>query len=157
LTHRLRDGIIDVEERGYSMVGNHERRKYPRFDVSFPINFRVSGLAPAVSESGGIKAIGTRTMGRVGNISLEGLFIEANPTQNQVSEIIRAKQGHDRFDVEIETTLMGENVKMTGKVVWYDINFLEEAPYHFRAGIFLEEMDRATKQVWQRLIAKAGN
>jgi hypothetical protein len=52
---------------------------------------------------------------------------------------------------------MGENVKMTGKVVWYDINFLEEAPYHFRAGIFLEEMDRATKQAWQRIIAKAGN
>lgn len=139
------------------MDQNRERRKYPRFDVSFPINFRVSGVAPVVPESDGIKGIGTRTMGRVGNISLEGLFIEANPTQDQVGEIIRAKQGHDRFGIEIETTLMGENVKMTGKVVWYDINFLEEAPYHFRAGIFLEEMDRATRQIWERIIARAGN
>ena len=137
------------------MQRDHERRKYPRFEVSFPISFKVSGLAPAVPQSSGIKGIGTRTMGRVGNISLEGLFIEANPTRDQISEIIRAKQKRDRFDIEIETSLMGKNVTMMGKVVWYDINFLEEAPYHFRAGIFLEEMDRATRQIWERLLTRA--
>jgi hypothetical protein len=134
-----------------------ERRKYPRFDVSLPILFRVFGLSSEVIESNGIQGIGTRTMGKVGNISLEGLFIEANPTQDQVTEIIKAKQGHDRFDVEIETTLMGENVRLMGKVVWYDINFQDDAPFHFRAGIFLEEMGKATRVAWGRLIAKAGN
>lgn len=137
------------------MKQDHERRKYPRFEVSFPISFKVFGLAPPVPQSSGIKGIGTRTMGRVGNISLEGLFIEANPTQDEISEIIKAKQERDRFDIEIETSLMGKNVTMMGKVVWYDINFLEEAPYHFRAGIFLEEMDRATRQIWERLLTRA--
>ncbi len=135
--------------------GKPERRKSPRFEVSFPVSFRVFELASVVPESAVIKGIGIRAMGRVGNVSLEGICIEANPTQDQISEIIRAKQKHDRFDIEIETNLMGENVRMIGKVIWYDINFLEEAPYHFRAGIFLEEMDRATKQVWERLIAGA--
>jgi hypothetical protein len=93
----------------------------------------------------------------VGNVSLEGLFIEANPTQDQLGEIIRAKQERDRFGIEIETNLLGENIRLMGKVVWYDINFLEEAPYHFRAGVFLEEMDKVAKQVWERLIAKVKN
>jgi len=139
------------------MQRDSERRKYPRFEVSFPISFRVSGLTCDVPESTGIKGIGTRTMGRVGNISLEGLFIEANPTQDQISEIIKAKQQRDRFDIEIQTNLMGADIRILGKVVWYDINFLEEAPYHFRAGIFLDEMDRVTKQVWERLIASVRN
>ncbi len=52
---------------------------------------------------------------------------------------------------------MGENIRILGKVVWYDINFVDEAPYHFRAGVFLEEMDKATKQVWERLLSKAKN
>ncbi|MBW2123247.1 MAG: PilZ domain-containing protein [Deltaproteobacteria bacterium] len=132
-----------------------ERRKYPRYEISFPISFRVSGLAPVVSKAESIEGIGTRTTGKVGNISLEGLLIEANPTRDQVGEIIRAKQGDDRFDIEIETSLGGESVKVTGKVVWYDINFLEEAPYHFRAGIFLEEMDLATRRVWKAFISRA--
>lgn len=141
----------------HTMVEDHERRKFPRFEVSFPVSFRVFGMPSEVSESAGIKAIGTRTVGRVGNISLEGLFIEANPTQDQISEIIRAKQEQDRFDVEVETNLMGENVRMMGKVVWYDINFLKEAPYHFRAGIFLEEMDRGVSRIWESLIVRSRN
>lgn len=155
LTDGSGDAIIHAGVMGHMMEGDRERRKHPRFEASLPISFRVSGFTPMVSESEGIKGIGTRTMGRVGNISLEGLLIEANPTQAQVSEIIRAKQGHDRFDIEIETTMIGENVKMIGKVVWYDINFIEEAPYLFRAGIFLGEMDRATRRIWERLIVKA--
>ncbi len=139
------------------MQHDGERRKYPRFEVSFPISFKVSGVARDVPESPDIKGIGTRTMGRVGNISLEGLFIEANPTQDQISKIIKAKQQRDRFDIEIETNLMGANIRIMGKVVWYDINFLEEAPYHFRAGIFLDEMDRATRQVWEKLVASVRN
>lgn len=137
------------------MERDRERRKYPRFAISFPISFRVSGLAPVVPQPDSIKGIGTRTTGRVGNISLEGLLIEANPTRDQVGEIIRAKQGHDRFDIEIETIVMGENVRVIGKVIWYDINFLEEAPYHFRAGIFLEEMDMVTRRIWEGFIAGA--
>ena len=139
------------------MVEDHERRKCPRFEVSFPVSFRVFAVLPESPGSDGIKGIGTRTVGRVGNISLEGLFIEANPTQDQISEIIKAKREQDRFDVEIETNLMGENITMMGKVVWYDINFLEETPHHFRAGVFLAEMDMATKQVWERLIARTRN
>lgn len=138
----------------HMMERNRERRKYPRFEVSFPISFKVFNLAPVVPESDDIEGIGTRTMGRVGNISLEGLFVEANPTKNQISEIIRAKQERDRFEIEIETNLMGENIRMIGKVVWYDINFQEDVPHHFRAGIFLEEMDRATRRIWERLIAR---
>jgi hypothetical protein len=139
------------------MTESGERRKYQRFGISFPISFKFSKLGTEAPESDGIKGIGTRTEGRVGNISLEGLFIEANPTQAEVGEIIRAKQGWDRFDVEIETDLLGENMKIVGKVMWYDINFLEEAPYLFRAGIFLDQMDRATRKMWEKLITKAGS
>ncbi len=143
--------MIHMTDRG------RERRKYPRFEVSFPISFRVFGMAPMYPQSDAIKGIGIRTRGQVGNVSLEGLFIEANPTQDQLGEIIRAKQERDRFGVEIETNLLGENIRLLGKVVWYDINFLEEAPYHFRAGVFLEEMDKVAKQVWERLISKVKN
>lgn len=136
---------------------DRERRKYPRFEVSFPISFRVFGMDPVDSEPAAIQGIGTRTRGQVGNISLEGLFIEANPTQEEISEIIRAKQEHDRFGIEIETNLLGENIRIMGKVVWYDINFLNEAPYHFRAGIFLEQMDSTARQVWERLLAQVKN
>ncbi len=113
-------------------------------------------MAPVNSESA-IQGIGIRTKGQVGNVSLEGLFVEANPTKDEIGQIIRAKQERDRFGIEIETTLMGENIRILGKVVWYDINFVDEAPYHFRAGVFLEEMDKATKQVWERLLSKAKN
>lgn len=139
------------------MVRNDERRSHPRFDVSFPISFTVFGGVAGGGQRDGIEGIGTRTAGRVGNISLEGMLIEANPTRDQISKIIRAKQGHDRFDIQIEANFMDENVRVTGKVVWYDINFLEDAPYHFRAGIFLEEMDRTTREIWQRLVARVGN
>jgi hypothetical protein len=147
----LKGVVMHMTEQG------HERRKHPRFEVSFPISFRIPGLAPVIPEPSGIKGIGTRTMARVGNVSLEGLFIEANPTQDQIGEIIRAKQIHDRFEIEIETSLMGENLRMMGRVVWYDINFLEDAPYHFRAGIFLEEMDRMAKEIWERLVGRVSN
>jgi hypothetical protein len=136
---------------------DHERRRYPRFEVSFPVNFRIFGVALGDAEMGGIQGIGTRTTGRVGNISLEGLLIEANPTPDQISDIIRAKRGQDRFGVEIETNLMGENIRMIGKVVWYDINFQEQIPAHFRAGIFLEDMDQGTRQVWGKLLVEARN
>jgi hypothetical protein len=133
---------------------DRERRRYRRFEVSFPISFRVFNMTHVDTGSVTIEGIGTRTTGQVGNISLEGLFIEANPTRDQISEIIKAKPGRDRFDVEIETKVLGENIRVMGKVVWYDINFLEEDPYHFRAGIFLEEMDRATRLVWENLLAQ---
>ncbi len=139
-----------------TMDRGRERRKYPRFEISFPISFKVFGMAPVNSESA-IQGIGIRTKGQVGNVSLEGLFVEANPTKDEIGQIIRAKQERDRFGIEIETTLMGENIRILGKVVWYDINFVDEAPYHFRAGVFLEEMDKATKQVWERLLSKAKN
>lgn len=139
------------------MKRGHERRKYPRFEVSFPVNFRVSGGTFLGARSAGIEGIGTRTTGTIGNVSLEGLFIEANPTRDQINEIIRAKRDQDRFDIEIETNLMGESVTMMGKVVWYDINFMEEVPYHFRAGIFLEDMDGGMRQIWERAIAQARN
>jgi hypothetical protein len=129
-----------------------ERRKYPRFEISFPINFRLfRGDSPPV-DSQSIEAIGTRTQGRVGNISLEGLFIEANPTKDQISEIMRAKQDQDPFDIEIEANFIGEEVKLMGTVVWYDIILLEEAPYHFRAGGFLGGLDGQTQQFWHSLI-----
>ena len=135
----------------------HERRRYPRFEVSFPVSFRIFGVVAGDADMGGIQGIGTRTTGKVGNISLEGLLIEANPTRDQIGDIIRAKRGQDRFGVEIETSLMGENIRMTGKVVWYDINFQEQIPAHFRAGIFLEELDRGTRQVWEKLLVQARN
>jgi len=136
---------------------DHERRRYPRFEISFPVSFRIFGVASGNAEMNGIQGIGTRTTGRVGNISLEGILIEANPTRDQIGDIIRAKRGQDRFGVEIETNLMGENIRMKGKVVWYDINFQEPIPAHFRAGIFLEEMDRGAKQVWEKLLVEARN
>jgi hypothetical protein len=141
----------------HRMTQGRERRKYKRFEVSFPVNFRVFGEPFTGSREAGIQGIGTRTVGRVGNVSLEGLFIEANPTRDQISRIIRARQERDRFDIEIETNLLGRNIRMMGKVVWYDINFLEDAPYHFRAGIFLDEMDGGPRQVWEKLIAHEAN
>jgi hypothetical protein len=157
ITDQSGDALARMGAMDYMADRDRERRRYPRFEISFPISFKVFGMRPADSESAGIKGIGIRTSGQVGNVSLEGLFVEANPTHDQLGEIIRAKQERDRFGIQIETSMMGENIKMTGKVVWYDINFLEEAPYHFRAGIFLEEMDRATKEVWERLISKVKN
>ena len=136
---------------------DHERRRYPRFAASFPVSFRVFGVTSVEDEVIGIQGIGTRTTGRIGNISLEGLLIEANPTRDQISEIIRAKQGEDRFGIEIETNLMGEKITMTGKVVWYDINFQEEVPAHFRAGIFLEDMDGGTRRIWEKVLVQARN
>jgi hypothetical protein len=136
---------------------DHERRRYPRFEASFPVSFRVFGVTSLDGGVIGIQGIGTRTTGRIGNISLEGLLIEANPTRDQISEIIRAKQGEDRFGIEIETTLMGENITMTGKVVWYDINFRQEVPAHFRAGIFLEDMDGGTRKIWEQYIEQVRN
>lgn len=129
-----------------------ERRKYPRFEISFPISFRLlTGNTPR-ADCQDIEAIGTRNQGRVGNISLEGLFIEANPTKDQIGEITRAGQNPGLFDIEIETRLMGEKVKLMGKVIWYDIVFPKEEPYHFRAGVFLGELDGQTGQLWESLI-----
>jgi hypothetical protein len=88
----------------------------------------------------------------VGNVSLEGLFVEANPTEDQISEIMRAKREQDQFDIEIEARLMGEKLSLIGRVVWYDIVLPQEAPYHFRAGVFLGDMDVQTQAVWNGLI-----
>jgi hypothetical protein len=129
-----------------------ERRKYPRFEISFPISFRLLRGDTPRADFQGIEAIGTRTQGWVGNISLEGLFIEANPTKDQIGEITGARQNPGLFDIEIEKRLMGEKVKLMGKVIWYDIIFRKEAPHHFRAGVFLGELDGQPRQLWESLI-----
>jgi hypothetical protein len=129
-----------------------ERRKYPRFEISFPISFRLFGGDTPRADSQGIEAIGTRIQGRVGNISLEGILIEANPSKDQIGEITGARQNPGFFDIEIETRLMEEKVKLMGKVIWYDIIFPREEPYHFRAGVFLGELDVQTGQLWESLI-----
>ena len=59
----------------HRMTQGRERRKHKRFEVSFPVNFRVFGVEPTGSRAAEIQGIGTRTVGRVGNVSLEGLFI----------------------------------------------------------------------------------
>lgn len=130
-----------------------ERRKFPRFEISFPITFRLFPGDTLPGDSQSIEAIGTSTRGRVGNVSLEGLFIEANPTEDQVSEIMRAKQGRGQFDIEIETRMMGEDVRLMGRVVWYDIILPKEAPYYLRAGVFLGELDSQSPEVWNSLIS----
>jgi len=90
--------------------------------------------------------------GQGGEYFTRGLFIEANPTKDQIGEITRAGQNPGLFDIEIETRLMGEKVKLMGKVIWYDIVFPKEEPYHFRAGVFLGELDGQTGQLWESLI-----
>jgi hypothetical protein len=130
-----------------------ERRKFPRFETSFPITFRLFRGDTPSGDSQAIEAIGTRTQGRVGNVSLEGLFVEANPTEDQVSEIMRAKLGRDQFDIEIETQLMGEEFRLMGKVVWYDIILLKEVPYYLRVGVFLGGLDPQNQEIWNSLIS----
>lgn len=129
-----------------------ERRKYPRFEISFPISFQLLRGNTPRADSQGIEAIGTRIQGRVGNFSLEGLFIEANPSKDQIGEITRAGQPPGLFDIAIETRLMGEKVKLMGKLIWYDIIFQKDESYHFRAGVFLGELDGQTGQLWESLI-----
>jgi len=149
-------GVFHLTESENRMVERgHDRRKYSRFEATFPINFRIIGFTPVGPKAVGIRGIGTRIQGRVGNVSLEGLFIEADPTQDQISEIIKARQGQDRFEIEIETWIIAERIQMKGKVVWYDINFEKDAPYHFRAGVFLEEVSTANSRPWKSLMNRA--
>jgi hypothetical protein len=89
----------------------------------------------------------------VGNISLEGLFIEANPTEDQIKGIMRAKQDQGHFDIEIEIRLMGEKVNLMGRVVWYDIIMPKQEPYHLRAGVFLGELGGQAQKLWGNLIS----
>jgi hypothetical protein len=130
-----------------------ERRKYPRFEISFPMSFRFLRSDTRSGDSQSIEAIGTKTQGRVGNISLEGLFIEANPTEDQIREIMRAKRDREQLDIEIETRLMGETVNLMGRLVWYDIILSKDRPYHFRAGVFLGQLGGQTQKLWGNLIS----
>jgi hypothetical protein len=153
LTFVTLDGMWTPLVEDCVMGYRSERRKFPRFEISFPITFRLFRGDTPPSDSQFIEAIGTSTRGRVGNVSLEGLFIEANPTEDQVSEIMRAKQARGQFDIEIETRLMGEDIRLMGRVVWYDIILPKEAPYYLRAGVFLGELDSQNQEVWNSLIS----
>jgi hypothetical protein len=130
-----------------------ERRKHPRFEISFAMSFRFLRNDTRSGDSQSIEAIGTKTQGRVGNISLEGLFIEANPTEDQIREIMRANRDQEQLDIEIETRLMGETVNLMGRVVWYDIILPKHEPYHFRAGVFLGQLGGQTQKLWGNLIS----
>jgi len=99
-----------------------------------------------------IEAIGTRTQGKIGNVSLEGLYVEANPSKEEIGEIVRMNETESVFFLEIETELMGEHVRMLGQVAWYDIGFAHENRCHFRAGVFLGELHGATGELWRTTI-----
>lgn len=131
---------------------NVERRKYPRFKSLFPISFQLFSGDTRYSDSQPLEAIATGIRGIVGNVSFEGLFVEANPTKEQLSELMGMNENPDLFFIEIETELMGEQVKMVGEVVWYDVSFPKEGPCHFRAGVFLRDLHRQTRQLWHSLI-----
>jgi len=122
-----------------------ERRKYPRFKSSFPISFQLFRGQARYSDSRPVEAIATGIRGTVGNVSFEGLYVEANPTNEQLSELMGMNENPDLFFIHIETELMGE-------VVWYDVSFPDEGPCHFRAGVFLGELPGQTRQLWHSLI-----
>lgn len=133
-----------------------ERRKHPRFESSFPISFQLYRGQTLSGVTRPIEAIGTRTQGRIGNVSLEGLYVEANPSKEEIGEIVRMNETQSVFFLEIETELMGEQVTMLGQVAWYDIAFAREGRYHFRAGVFIGELHGATRELWHGVIDTFG-
>jgi len=129
-----------------------EKRKDPHFKSSFPIRFQLLRGDSRRDDFQPIEAIATGIRGIVGSFSFEGLQVEANPTKEQIDEIMGMNTTPAPFFIEIETNLIGEEVKIVGEVVSYDVSFPNAGPCYFRADVFLGQLDGNTRQLWDSLI-----
>jgi len=129
-----------------------EERKDPCFKRSFPVSFQLFRSDTQYHQSQPIEAIATGIRGIVGSFSFEGLQVEANPTKEQIDEIMGMNTTPAPFFMEIETNLIGEEVKIVGEVVSYDVSFPNAGPCYFRADVFLGQLDGNTRQLWDSLI-----
>jgi c-di-GMP-binding flagellar brake protein YcgR len=105
---------VEAEEHETKPISRtgRDRRKYPRFDVYWPIEYNQAGSS--VSHNG-----------RVTNLSEGGMLIQA-PGQMQIGQHLKSKVSFI-LGSKINT------VDMQAEVVWSDIN-LNEARGDYRCG-----------------------
>ena len=129
-----------------------EEPKDPRFKRSFPVSFQLLRGDSRYDDFQPIEAIATGIQGVVESVSFQGLHVEANPTKEQLGELMGMNKTRAPFFIEIESNLIGEDVKIVGEVVSYDVSFPNTGPCYFRADVFLGQLDGNSRQLWDSLI-----
>lgn len=80
----------------------HERRNNPRFDCSLPVSFRILRGDSEKAAARFTEAVGVGIRGIVGNVSIDGLYLEANLRKDQVGDFAMMNKSPDKFFIEIE-------------------------------------------------------